>query len=201
MSTLPNFCWATVMLCLLGSAQVFASPLSKCACNVSAQETTRLLSLSYQDFDQDPHEGWRPYYERECYAQARDLLLAYVAEHPDLADEHYMLRFHAGQLLAMTGDYEKAKTYMRRAYTKLQSQKIDWNAFVDANIAFLDKDKPKLMEMRSRIAKQPELKAGPGIPLWAVGRIMNLDVVDGFIACFEKPYVIAYGERCRESGE
>jgi tetratricopeptide (TPR) repeat protein len=182
---------------IAGSVCSLADTTTPGACSISKAEIGAVLALSYQDFDQNPRKGWRPYYRRECYDQARDLLLAYLAQHPDVADEHYMLRFHVGQLLAMTGEYEEAKQFMRKAYTDFEAPAIDWNAFVDANIAFLDKDKGRLLEMRSRIASQPKLEAGPGVPSWAVGRIMNLDVVDGFIACFDEPYVVAYGDQCR----
>jgi hypothetical protein len=97
----------------------------------------------------------------------------------------------------MAGNSEQAVAYMKRGYSDLESVLTDWNAFVDANIAFLPEDKDGLVAMRDRIAKQPVMPDRPNIPDWAVGKKMNLDVVEGFLACFGQAYHIAYEPPCR----
>lgn len=111
-----------------------------------------------------------------------------------------MLAFHAGQMLSMFGEYDTAVELMRQAYSTRRSAFIDWNAFVDANIAFLEKDYETLLRMRERISQQPVMTEEKGIPDWAIGKKMNLDVVDGLIACFDEPYVVAYQDECRAKG-
>jgi len=59
---------------------------------------------------------------------------------------------------------------------------VKWNAYVNATLAFLNKDKEKLIKYRNQIAQGLEIKA----------IIPNLDVVDALIANFDEPYSIAY---------
>jgi len=167
------------------------------ACALQPADIEALLNLPFEKFDQQPGSGWRPLFDRECYAQAAAVLVAYLKRHPDLAERHYILPFHAGQMFAMAGDYDEAIAYMQRGYSKIPSKTIDWNAFVAANIAFLRRDRAGLLEQRSRIDQQPALADTPGIPKAFVGKKMNLDVVDGFIACFDRSYAVAYGDECR----
>jgi hypothetical protein len=178
------------------STTAFANSADVISCEVTDEEFTRIIGLSLQDFDQNSGDGWRPFYESGCYELAAQLLTAYMAGYPDRVG-HYMLPFHAGQMYAINNEYEKAERLMRQAYSPRDSAKIDWNAFVDANIAFLRKDRAMLLRMRQRIAKQPEMTEAMGAPEWAVGKKMNLDVVDGFIACFDEPYSVAYDDECR----
>lgn len=170
-------------------------------CAVSAVEREELLTLPFQQFDQQHDSGWRPLYERGCHMEAALLLKEYVERHPDTAREQYMLAFHTGQLLALAGKRTEAIAWMEKGYSKTQSSMIDWDAFVDANIAFLRREFEQLLKQRARINRQPGMPAQAGVPEWAVGKKMNLDVVDGFIACFEEPYAVAYGEDCRQRGE
>ena len=166
-------------------------------CALSATERERALRLSFNEFDQTEDGGWRPFYASKCYATAASLIVAYIEHHPKIASEHYMLPFHAGQMFAMAGNHEKAVQYLKLGYSQRESRLVDWNAFVDAHIAFIERDIETLREMRARIAAQPALQPGPGVPDWAVGKRMNLDVVDGFLACVEEPFDVAYEAPCR----
>lgn len=172
-----------------------AAPDGSCA--ITTEKWQRVLELSFAEFDQTEDSGWRPYYSLECYSIAADLLVTYIERHPDRSSENYVLPFHAGQMLAMAGDYGDSIRYLKRSYSDRESKLIDWNAFVDAHIAFIEKDAEKLARMRERIDQQPEMRSGPGVPEWAVGRKINLDVVDGFLACFDEPFAIAYEMSCR----
>ena len=166
-------------------------------CAVSATDRERALSLSFTEFDQTEDDGWRPFYSSKCYATAASIIVAYIERHPKTASEHHVLPFHAGQMFAMAGDYEKAVQYLKLGYSQRESRLVDWNAFVDAHIAFIERDIDTLREMRERIARQPALQSGPGVPDWAVGKRMNLEVVDGFLACVDEPFDVAYEAPCR----
>ena len=167
-------------------------------CDLSIAEIEKNIGLEFHDFDQNPELGWRPYYSHRCYESAGILIERYMAEHPGLASEHPILPFHAGQMFALSGHYKKAISLMEKAHADSSSDLVDWNAFVNANIAFLQRDLEILKEMRGRINMQPPMPESPGIPSWAVGKKMNLDVVDGFLRCFEKSYEDAYSKSCRE---
>ncbi|WP_347257296.1 hypothetical protein, partial [Methylocaldum sp.] len=64
---------------------------------------------------------------------------------------------------------------------------IRWNAYVRATIAFLERNREKLAELREEIAKGPRLQ----------GAVPNLDVVDRLITCFDEPYSVAYGGKTK----
>lgn len=187
-----------VLVCLTLSCPVVASEVGDCA--ITMKERAVLLELDYRNFDQNAEDGWRPLYEGKCFADAAELIVSYISSHPEVARENYMLGFHAGQMFALDDQTERAIDFMSDAYRNRSSKIVDWNAFVDANIAFLEKDMNRLVEMRDRIGQQPALEKGPGTPDWAIGKKINLDVVNGFIACFDQPYSVAYEEACRAKG-
>lgn len=66
---------------------------------------------------------------------------------------------------------------------------IRWNAYVRATIAFLERDRKKLAELREEIAKEPKLE----------GVVPNLDVVDRLIEYFDEPYSVAYRGKPKKS--
>lgn len=185
---------------VVGSIGVSAAalPNQETTCALPEDYEERYLTLSFAEFDQAPGHGWRPYYERQCYEIAAKLLRKYIEANPKLAKKHYMLPFHAGQMYAMDGQYRRAVAIMKKAYSDRPSRFVDWNAFVDANIAFLQSDIETLMEMRGRINQQPPMPDKPGIPEWAVGNKMNLEVVEGLVHCFGQAFDVAYSETCRD---
>lgn len=82
---------------------------------------------------------------------------------------------------------------------------LAWNEYVNASIAFLERDLAALRAARVRLADLPvpsDFAALDGSavrhdPVWP----LNLDVVDGLLACFGKPYEEAYGTaECRSAG-
>ena len=181
---------------------LFFIPLSvfgeeETTCALSGEEFETIVSLPFKEFDQTAGSGWRPFYEEGCYSVASKLLIRYLTEHPEIAQQQFILPFHAGQLLAMAGDYEKALPFLEGGYTDIEMEYVNWNAFVDAHIAFITRDKKLLMESRDKISKQPGMPNEQGVPEWAIGKKMNLDVVDGFINCFNKPFAEAYENDCR----
>jgi hypothetical protein len=193
--------------CILGFlvllfVAVFAAPAqANDDCTMSSARRETLLALPFKQFDQQQDNGWRPLYASKCYTEAALLLEEYVRRHPRTARDEYMLPFHTGQLFALAGEHAEAIQWMEKGYSNGKFDLINWNAFVDANVAFLKHDYEALLKQRNLINQEPPMADRPGVPKWAVGKKMNLDVVDGYIACFESSYDVAYGDECRRQGE
>ncbi|PCO05741.1 hypothetical protein AWR36_006940 [Microbulbifer flavimaris] len=162
------------------------------------EQRAELMRLSFAEFDQDPEKGWRPFYEKRCFGAAQELLSMYIERNPGVAKKNFMLNFHAGQMCAFTGDYEAAETYFRKSYSGRVSSWSNWDAFVDANIAFINSDISDLERAKSKIEQQVTITEGayPNFPSHLYGKKINLDVVKAFMACIGKSYSIAYHD-CR----
>lgn len=151
-----------------------------------------ILNLDYQSFDQSPNSGWRRLAQEGRFGEAGNLIDRYLKNHKDLdPSETVNLHFHAAQMYAFADDYETALERFKNASYNKESEEIPgdvkalldaWNAYVEATIAFLKKDKIKLFECREQIANGPKID----------GKIPNLDVVDSLIKNFDKPYSEAY---------
>ncbi|WP_067664798.1 hypothetical protein [Ferrimonas marina] len=182
------------------------APLAAAECNLTDVELTdaelsQQMTLSFKAFDQTPDQGWRRYYDRGCYSQAAQLLVAYVETHPERAERYTILLMHTGQLLAMSGEDDAALPYLRRQRALEQGKDNPyWDnaAFTDAHIAFLQRDKAALIAARDRIAKKQPIPDTSDWPDWMRGKIANLDVVEGFLHCFDRPFAEAYGQDCRQ---
>ena len=143
------------------------------------------LQLNYQNFDQRPDRGWRNVADQGKYLEAAKLIDRYEEEKEDLEEwQRVNLRFHAGQMYAFADREEQAITRFKKSLLtkELDDSPIRWNAYVKATIAFLEKDREKLTELRAQIAKGPTFK----------GVVPNLDVVDRLIKNFDGSYSIAY---------
>ncbi|HTB68163.1 MAG TPA: PDZ domain-containing protein [Steroidobacteraceae bacterium] len=169
-------------------------------------DRTQLLALDEERFDQDlENGGWRGVAARPgCDSVAADLVRDYRESHGSRSG---ILYWHEGQLRALAGDYERATMLME------QSRDADdpsggWNVYVAATIAFLNRDRAALLEARARLAAlrptNGEQVQDGFISFRTVSGQMrrvrwplNLDVVDGLVRCFDKPYRAAYGSECR----
>lgn len=101
---------------------------------------------------------------------------------------------------------------MKRAYKPAEADMAGWNLYVDATIAFLRRDRAALEQAKIKLAAvQPPV--GPDIPPVINGYMeadfadglkrkvrwpINIDVVEGLENCFDKPYVEAYNDACRQ---
>lgn len=193
MISISRICSLGLLLVLQAVVAVRATE----SCAMSQARREELLALSFRQFDQEQGNGWRPIYANKCYRQAASLLAEYVKRNPDTARANYMLSFHAGQMFALAGEPTEAIRWMKHGYSDRPSNLINWNAFVDANVAFLKHDRIELLKQRELIDQEPPMADGQGVPKWAVGKKVNLDVVDGFVACFSETYEVAYGDGCR----
>lgn len=168
-----------------------------------------LLALSPADFDQDLEGGWRPLGEKpECAAIAADLLAAYrKARWGDLTQSELHTNYwHEGQLRAGLGQTQAA-TRLMMAGVNPEMSRSGFSDYALGTIAFLHQDRPGLIAARERLAALPKpadfdqaaarFKAAYGLDLeWPA----NLKVLDGFIACFDRPYNEAYGS-CAAASE
>jgi len=172
-----------------------------------------LLALDEKAFDQDLSGrggGWRAIASTPgCDLAAADLLAAYQAKHPSSSS---ILAWHEGQVRASAGQYERAIPLLESARKPTDQDAVGWNYYVDATVAFLRRDRSGLLTAREFLsavafpkdASMPPLKDGiielpaqPGQPTTRMRWPPNIDVVDGLIACFDKPYSEAYKTTCR----
>ncbi|WKJ89284.1 hypothetical protein QZJ86_14785 [Methylomonas montana] len=150
-------------------------------------ESSDELQLGYEAFDQHPGSGWRKIADTGKYREAARLIDRYQQETKGLTKwQRVNLQFHAGQLYTVAGDKDLARARFKTALFEQESPDapVKWNAHVGATIAFLERDRQKLAELREAIARGPKFQ----------GIVPNLDVVDRLIACFDEPYVFAYRE-------
>jgi hypothetical protein len=182
-------------------AAVLAASTPSCAYDRAA-----MLALSPHAFDQDPKAGWRPVADRPgCLDAAADLLAAYRTAHwaAMTPGELHLNYWHQGQVLALAGHGAAAAPYLM-AGVHPEDDVIDFADYALGTVAFLEHDREGLESARRRLAARPtppdwsrtviRFKAATGRPPpWPV----NLDVLDGLLACFDKPYAEAYAHDCR----
>jgi hypothetical protein len=143
------------------------------------------LELSYEAFDQRPGGGWRKIADEGKHLEAAKLIDRYEKEKNGLQEwQRVNLRFHAGQLYAFANCKDQALARFKTALFAKEpaDSPIRWNAYVLATIAFFERDRKQLSEMREEIAKGPKHQ----------GVVLNLDVVDRLIEFFDEPYAVAY---------
>ncbi|WP_202412637.1 hypothetical protein [Duganella lactea] len=167
--------------------------------------------MEEKQFDQDMSGGWRALaYKPGCSIVAADLLRDYREVHHS---DSGILFWHEAQVRASAGQYPEAVALMKRAYKPADADKAGWNPYVDATIAFLLRDRTALEQAKAKLAAvQPP--AGSGLPPVVNGYIeldlpdgsknrfrwpLNIDVVEGLENCFDKPYVDAYEDVCRQT--
>ncbi len=146
------------------------------------------LDRDYNAFDQQAGMGWRQLAENGKFLDAASLIEEYLRRHQDLNESQRVnLNFHAGQMYAFADDYQKAMDLFKRSSYAEEPPALPlrWNAYVEATIAFLKKDKDRLRECREEIVRGPTFQ----------GEKANLDVVDRLIKHFDEPYSEAYGAR------
>lgn len=200
-------------LCLLVGVAV----LSSVACaslpatqpDPCAHDREAMLALDEDAFDQDIGGGWRALAAMPgCEPAAADLIAAYRQLHPQAAG---IVAWHEGQLRASAGQTTQAIPLLEAARKPVEQDLAGWNHYVDATVAFLRRDRAALQAARERLQAVPWTAAeGMADPVDGVievtlgnGQTMrmrwppNIDVVDGFLACFDRPYDEAYGADCR----
>lgn len=195
---------------MAATAAAHAQPAQKSAAECGSDMPGKYMNLTPKEFDQTLDEGWREIGDKEgCESAAADLIAMYSDD--KLAQDIAGLDWHEAQLRAASGDTEAALTLFRRnlAFKKTQVEDIGDNSgvlYAQATIAFLERDLAALTAARAELAAIPKpdwfdkvtadfVRRHPQAPAptWP----SNLNVVDGFIACFDKPYGVAYSFDCQ----
>ena len=91
------------------------------------------------------------------------------------SDQKATIIFHSGQIHADLGENEKALERFAKSYDDTLNSKYHWNLFVDGTIAFIKKDKSKLITARDEVEKAE--KDHPYVK-----------TLGNLIKCFGKPY-------------
>lgn len=200
-----------IIAALLASAGAAnAQHAQKSAVECGSDMPGKYMNLTPREFDQTLNEGWREIGDKYgCESAAADLIAMYRDE--KLAQDIAGLDWHEAQLRAASGQTEAALVLFRRNLAFKETQVADIGdssgvLYAKATIAFLERDLAALQATRDELAAIPKPdwfdkvtadyarrfpQAPP--PTWP----SNLNVVDGFIACFDKPYGVAYSFDCQ----
>lgn len=182
--------------------QTVSVPVAPCA-----HDREALMAMSPERFDSTEVISWRTLAnDQTCLAVAANLLRDYRESHRAVLDisQLHLNYWHEGQLRAGLGQTARAVRLMMAGV----DPSVTSDGFADyalGSVAFLNRDLVGLKTARDRLAATPppedwdeavaEFRAKFGREIaWP----MNLDVLDGLITCFDKPYLEAYGDAsCR----
>jgi hypothetical protein len=151
---------------------------------LSPVSSADLKTLSWHAFDQTPGQYWRKLADQKRFAEAAELIEAYLALHPELDEGAQKVNganvhFHAAQCWAFadrTAEASKHLTLSRNDPQWEVASGLNWNDYVSGTEAFLRGDRETLQAMRERLANAPDTNQP------------NLAVLDRLIANFGRPY-------------
>lgn len=200
----------SIGLAVVGAVGLLTSPAasqSESLADACNYELDGMLALDPEAFE-SPTGGWRDIAARDgCEPAAADLIALYRQAHPNMRQFSQIgLLHHEAQVRASSGDTEHALTLLRELL--LIPSDPHMIAYHEAEVAFLERDLSALQAARAKLAAMPEPSN------WALAKErvraqrgdeaaerfvwpLNLDVVDGFINCFDRPYTEAYNQACR----
>lgn len=165
----------------LGVAGCASGPESDEAASVEAMSPAdeAMLALDFEAFDQDMDGGWRTVAAEGRFEDAARLIDAYLDRHSAglTAHQRVVLNFHAGQMYAMADDRERAVERFEASIDPDAAMR-SWNPYVEATIAFLERDREALLAARAAMAATPDGS-------------MNMPVVDRLIEHFGMSYLDA----------
>lgn len=179
----------TFALALALQATVPAPSPQSCAYDRAA-----MLALDSDAFDRDVGGGWRKLSDVGCDAAAADLIHDWRVAHKL---EDGVLYWHEGQMRANAGQTTQAVALFELARKPPERDaKFGWNLYVDGSVAFLRRDRAALEAAHTKLAALPKPAGfdpvGPdGKPI-AIQWPLNLNVLDGFRRCWDRPYKQAY---------
>ncbi|MBV1775505.1 hypothetical protein KSF73_07220 [Burkholderiaceae bacterium DAT-1] len=169
------------MVLVAAAGQTPAWAETDCKAAYEAHLKTDLV-LDYQAFDQTQHQGFRALGDLACHAEAADLIEAYIAH---TQAKQSSLKWHIAQLRAHSGDYAAALRYAEQSIDpeeSLEKDRLRWNDYVLATMAFLKHDKASLLAHRAKVEADIERHRGNG---------MNLRLLDAFVKYFDSSYAEA----------
>ncbi|RZJ38377.1 MAG: hypothetical protein EON86_15820 [Brevundimonas sp.] len=173
--------------------------LSQAAPADCKQPDAAMLALSLNEFDQGD-AGWRSLDAEGCEAVVAETIARYREINREVLDSEDAgtLIWHEGQLRAAAGQTDAAIALMLHG-RDAESDAIQ--PYVDASVAFLRQDRPALDAAYARLMAMPvpdyftraaERYAATYPDLPPLSWPLNRDKVEGFIACFDRPYREAY---------
>lgn len=159
---------------------VCASATTSFASNAPTDKV--LLSESFAQFDQNLDTGWRTVAFQIRYQDAISLIRQYEKTHATTLSQTQqgLLNYHLGVVYALANEPDKAVHAFKQGLT---SRAFGNPAYIEAHIAFAEKDKGKLLQVRHIIATS---NPGP----WRKG---SLDEVNVMIQYFGQPFEAAFG--------
>lgn len=198
---------AVAALAAVGCTTMNQEPTKSTSC-VTPSERKAMLALDVTSFDETQGQGWRLIADRECYSEAAELIAEYRAN----ADNPNIIRHHQAQMHAAAEERDDAIILLDELIADHVADEEWANLhYRRATRAFLASDLESLQASRADLANIPM----PSDFADAVARFErdypdfpapewppNLDVVDAFIACFDRTYNEAYGgEDCRDASK
>lgn len=183
------------MLAILFFATWIAQPVA--AAGHCSYDRAGMLKLEQDAFDQS-NTGWRTLASRGCNIEAADLIRDWRLQHKSTDS---ILYWHEGQSRAFAGQIAQAIALFELSRQSGNGDPFGWNPYVDGTIAFLRRDRSALQFERDKLAALPrpaDIPADlhmttPDGKDVAVPWPFNLDKLDGFLACWDRPYGEAYG--------
>ena len=184
---------------LLLAAQPEAPPAPAPDCSYDLEA---MLALDRDAFDQDMDGGWRVLAKRDgCEIAAAELIREW--RHAK-RDHEGILYWHEGQMRAFGGQTEEALALFELTYNPPEfDTDFGWNHYVSGTIAFLIRDRDHLRQAIERLKAIPAPSeasfTGPDGTVMQINWPPNLDVLEAFERCWDKPYSQAYGTaECRD---
>jgi hypothetical protein len=163
------------------------------------QPDAAMLALPLHDFDQTD-AGWRSLDAEGCEAVSAETIARYRVQNREAlaGQDAGTLVWHEAQLRAAAGQTDVAIALMLEV-RDAESDAIQ--PYVDASIAFLRRDRQALEAAYARLmalpvpasfARAAERFAASYPDLPPLSWPLNRDKVEGFLACFDRPYREAY---------
>ena len=190
----------SAIILALSCAPTLAQTEDQCAYDLGA-----MMRLEFDAFDRTPESGWRIIGNTPgCENAAADLIAQYRTE--KIEDQRRGLMHHEAQLRAAAGQADTAIALIEQV--RAMETAPEMIAYRDAEIAFLRGDWAALRAARDQLLAVPapphfeattarfrERFPDQPPPTWP----LNIEVVNGFVACFGKQYSEAYTAPCRRS--
>ena len=122
---------------------------------VLAQDAATQPGLEYPQsiFDSDTC-CWRELSAAGSYAQAADLIKAYLRYYDHIENSH-SLQWHLGQMLAMANQYKEATKQFKKTYSIFYgwfggADGRAWYLYAKGTVAFLERDKKKFIRLMEK---------------------------------------------------
>lgn len=163
---------------LFAAVAMLAAGSNSAECPTKADAS--LMELAYDAFDTSSGKlAWRTLLSKGCVDAAVLTLETYRARNSKklTAEQRHEMSFHTGQALAFSGRDRESIPHFESAKGAESSR--EWSAYVDATVAFLRKDRPRLESALHRYEKLVSPTS------------MRLGVIRGFTRCLDKAYMEA----------